>query len=71
MRERLGIEAGSIFAIMAPQGSGMIVLRKVDDKSLQADLRVLLEVEKAWKEIERGRVRRATRKGFLEELRTW
>jgi len=71
VRERLGIEAGSIFAVLAPRKGNVVVLKKVDSKSLQADLQAFREIEKAWREIERGQMRRATRKGFLEELETW
>ena len=71
VRHKLGIEAGSVFAILTPRKGGIVVLKKVDSKSLQADLRIFREVEKAWREIERGEVRRAARKGFVEELETW
>lgn len=71
VRERLGLKAGSIFAVLTPRKGNVVVLKKVDSKSLQADLRSFREVERAWKEIERGQARRTTRKGFLEELETW
>lgn len=71
VRHKLGIEAGNVFAILTPRKGGIVVLKKVDSKSLQADLRIFREVEKAWREIERGEVRRAARKGFVEELETW
>ena len=71
VRHKLGIEAGNVFAILTPRKGGMVVLKKVDSKSLQADLRIFREVEKAWREIERGEARRAARKGFVEELETW
>jgi len=71
VREKLGIEAGSVFAILTPRKGNVVVLKKIDSKSLQADLRIFREVEKAWREIERGQARRASRKRFLEELETW
>jgi AbrB family looped-hinge helix DNA binding protein len=71
VRHRLGIEAGSVFAILTSRKDGIVVLKKVNSKSLQADLRIFREVEKAWREIERGEVRRAARNSFLEELETW
>lgn len=71
VRKRLGIEAGNVFAILTPRKGDMVVLRRVDSKALQADLRVLREVESAWREIEQGQARRATRGRFLEELETW
>jgi AbrB family looped-hinge helix DNA binding protein len=71
VRKRLGIEAGNVFAILTPRKGDIVVLRRVDSKALQADLRVLREVERAWREIEQGQARRATRGRFLEELETW
>ena len=71
IRAKLGIESGNVFAILAPRKGNMLILRKIDSKSLQADLSVLGEVEKAWGEIEGKQARRATRKDFLEELETW
>lgn len=71
VRQKLGIEAGSVFAILTPRKGNVVVLKKIDNKSLQADLRVFREVERAWREIERGQARRASRKRFLEELETW
>jgi len=71
VREKLGIEAGNVFAILTSRKGNIVVLRKIDSKSLQADLRILREVERAWREIEGGQARRAARKRFLEELETW
>jgi len=71
VRKKLGIEAGSVFAILTPRKGNVVVLKKIQSKSLQADLRIFREVEKAWREIERGQARRASRKRFLEELETW
>lgn len=71
VREKLGLEAGSIFAVLTPRKGNVVVLKKVESKSLQADLRTFREVERAWREIERGQARRTTKKGFLEELETW
>ena len=70
VRQKLDIETGSVFAILTPRGN-VIVLKKIDNNSLQADLRILREVERAWREIEHGQARRASRKRFLEELETW
>jgi len=71
VRQKLGIEAGSVFAILTPRKGNVVVLKKIDSKSLQADLRIFREVERAWREIERGQARRTSRKRFLEELETW
>jgi len=71
VRQKLGIEAGTVFAILTPRKGNVVVLKKIDSKALQADLRVFREVERAWREIKRGQARRASRKRFLEELETW
>jgi len=71
LRKKLGIEAGSVFAILTPRKGDFVVLKGIDRESLHADLKIFQEVERAWREIERGEARRARRKGFLEELETW
>lgn len=71
LRQKLQVKAGSVFAIMTSRSGEFVVLKKVESRSLQADLQQFREVERAWKEIERGQARRATRKRFLEELETW
>ncbi len=71
VRQRLGIEVGSVFAILTPHKGNMLVLKKIENKSLQADLRDLQEVEKAWREIEGKEAQQTTRKRFLKELETW
>ncbi len=71
IREKMGIESGNVFAILTPRKGNMLVLRKINSKSLQADLSTLREIEKAWVEIEGKQTRRATKKHFLEELETW
>ena len=71
VRSRLGLKPGSVFAILTRPESGIVVLKKVDNKTLQVDLGLLREVEKAWKEIAQGKAKKASRKRFLEELQTW
>lgn len=44
---------------------------KIDRKSLREDLKLFREVKRAWREIQRGQAVRASRKRFLEELRSW
>ena len=71
VRDKLGIKTGNVFAVLTVQKGGAVVLKKVDSKALQADLELLREVEKAWREIERGQARRRSRDRFIEELKTW
>ncbi|MCJ7505723.1 AbrB/MazE/SpoVT family DNA-binding domain-containing protein [Candidatus Bathyarchaeota archaeon] len=70
VRKRLGIEAGTMFAVLTPR-KDVVVLRKVDSKASQVDLRTLREAERAWREIEQGQERRTTKGRFLEGLETW
>ena len=71
VRNKLGLKPGSFLAILTRPEEDVVVLKKVDDKSLQVDLMLFHEVEKAWKEIRQGKYRKASRERFLEELQTW
>ncbi len=71
VRDRLGIKAGSAFAILTPGKGGLVVLKKIESKAMEADLKLLREVERAWGEIKRGRGRRASRERFVKDLKTW
>ncbi len=71
VRERLGIKAGSVFAILTPRKGAVVVLKKIDSKAFKEDLEFFREVEKAWREVKRGQARRASRDRFVEELKTW
>ncbi len=71
VRNRLGIRAGGVFAVLSQPKAGVVVLKKVDDRSLQIDLELFREIERAWKEIETGKARKASKSQFLDELRTW
>ncbi len=71
VRSKLGLKPGNLFAILTRPESDIVVLKKIDNKTLQVDLELLREVEKAWKEIAQGKARKASRKRFLEELQTW
>ena len=50
VRSKLGLKAGNLFAILTRPDSNVVVLKKVDSKSLQVDLELFREIEKAWKE---------------------
>jgi AbrB family looped-hinge helix DNA binding protein len=71
VRNTLGIKAGTVFAILTHPKSGIVILKRIDTKSLQVDLKLFREVGNAWKEIEQGKARRASTMRFLEELRSW
>lgn len=67
IRERMHIKEGSVFAVTSPK-QDMIVLKKIENPMLKRDLLILGEVEKAWKEIERGEFRETSKNEFLKEL---
>ena len=70
IREKMKVKTGSVFAMTTYNGD-MIVLKKLDTKMKPEDLRTLELLEEAWKEIEKGRYRKMTKKEFLEELDKW
>lgn len=69
VRSKLHIKKGTLFAIKAT--SKVVLLKKIDDPLLKADLETLKGVEKAWKEIEHGKFRKLSKEAFLSELATW
>jgi AbrB family looped-hinge helix DNA binding protein len=69
LRKRLGIKKGTVFSVAARRG--MIVLKKVDSKLSEQDLKSLKLIEEAWKDIEQGRYRVMSKRSFLDELKEW
>ena len=69
LRKHLGIKQGAVFSIAARKG--MIVLKKVDPKLSEQNLKSLKLIEEAWKDIEQGRYRVMSKHSFLNELKEW
>ena len=69
IRERMKLKEGSILAVV-PYGD-MVVLKKVDNKISEEDVRTLRRVDEAWEDIEKGRYKKARVEDFLKKLRTW
>ena len=69
IRAKLHIKKGTAFALKAT--GKVIMLKKIEDPILKADLETLKGVEKAWKEIEQGKFRKMNKDDFLKELATW
>lgn len=69
IRKRLKISEGSVLAITAR--GDIIVLKKLETKMKPEDLRTLKLVEEAWEDLEKGRYKTYSRKGFFEELKKW
>jgi len=69
LRKRLGIKQGTVFSVAARKD--MIVLKKIDAKLSEQDLKSLKLIEEAWKDIEQGRYRVMSKQSFLNELKEW
>jgi AbrB family looped-hinge helix DNA binding protein len=69
VRRQLGIKRGSVFAVTAR--NDMIVLKKLETGIKPEDLRTLKLIEEAWKDIEAGRYRVHSKKGFFKEFKKW
>ena len=67
VRRQLGIKRGSVFAVTVR--NDMIVLKKLDPGIKPEDLKTLKLIEKAWKDIEEGRYKVYSKKGFYKEFR--
>ena len=69
IRRRLDIKEGSLLAVAAERD--LIILKKVDSKMSDEDLRTMKRVEEAWKDIERGRYGLMSKEAFFKELKDW
>ncbi len=69
VRRKLGIKRGSVFAVSAMKD--MIVLKKLETGMKPEDLKTLKLVEEAWKDIEEGRYKVYSKKGFFKEFKKW
>jgi len=69
LRKRLGIKQGTVFSVAARKD--MIVLKKIDAKLSEQDLKSLKLIEEAWKDIEQGRYRVMSKQSYLNELKEW
>jgi antitoxin PrlF len=70
IRDTLKVGAGDPFAIFKTPEDALI-LKPIKPPGIEEDLRVLKEINKAWKRIERGEYRKAKVDDFLEELKEW
>jgi AbrB family looped-hinge helix DNA binding protein len=69
IRKKLDIREGSLLAVAAE--GDLIVLKKVDSKMSDEDLRTMKRVEEAWKDIEKGRYGLMSKEAFFKELKDW
>ena len=64
IRKKLDIKEGSILAVAAERD--LIILKKVDSKMSDEDLKTMRRVEEAWKDIEKGRYGFLSKEAFLK-----
>ncbi len=69
VRKKLDIRDGNVFAIT--EKKGLIVLKKVDQKLNQDDIKTLKSIHEAWQEIENGKGGKAKTSKFFEEFAKW
>lgn len=69
VRKKMHIKKGTLFAMQAT--SKVILLKKIDNPILKADLETLEKVKEAWEDIENGRFHKLSKEAFLKELATW
>ncbi len=69
IRKRLKVKTGNLFFVTSK--NGMIVMKKVGSGIDERDLKTLVGVEEAWKDIEQGRYKIYSKKSFSEELAKW
>jgi AbrB family looped-hinge helix DNA binding protein len=69
IRKRLDIREGSLLAVAAERD--LIILKKIDYKMSDEDLKTMKLVEEAWKDIEEGRYGLMSKEAFFKELKDW
>ena len=69
IRRKLKIIKGTAIAVSITDG--LIVLKLLESKLLKDDLETLKQVKNAWEEVEAGRVKTASAKEFLKDLKGW
>ena len=69
IRKKLKISQGTTIAVSV--SNGLIILKLLESKLLKDDLETLKEVKNAWKEVEAGKVKTASAKEFLKDLKGW
>ncbi|GEM_PF-795680 len=71
IRQKMHIKEGSVLAITAYPEKDMIVFKTLRKADVEAELNLVKETEKAWKDIESGRFKKSSKEDFLKELRKW
>ena len=66
MRLKTGLKAGSVLEII--ESGDLLVLKKIEPRIRQADIKVLERLARTWKEIEKGKFKKYSQSEFEERL---
>ena len=69
IRKKMHIKEGSVFGVTSKKD--MIILKKLDSKMTEDDLKTLKSLEEAWKDIEEGRYKEYPVDKFFKEIKKW
>jgi len=69
IRKKMKLNDGETLAVSARDD--LIVLKKIKDPVEKEDLRTLIEIKDAWKEIQEGKFKRMKSEDFLKEINKW
>ncbi|MEK6830980.1 MAG: AbrB/MazE/SpoVT family DNA-binding domain-containing protein [Nanoarchaeota archaeon] len=69
IRDKLKIEEGEILVVSTKDD--LIILKKIKDPMEEDDMKTLIEIKKAWEEIESGKYKKKSSDEFLKEISRW
>lgn len=70
IRTEMKIKEGSVFAVMHPK-KDTLILKRIKIPINREDLDILNKIEKAWKDIEKGKYKKYVLEDFLKKLKKW
>ena len=66
IRSRMGLSDGEVLIVSAQDD--IIVLKKIENPIEEEDMKTLMEIKDAWKEIQSGQCKRMKEDEFLKEI---
>lgn len=69
VRKKIGLDDGQILSVSAKDN--LIVLKRIENKLEEDDLKTFNEIKEAWQEIEQGKCRIMDASDFLNEIDKW
>ena len=69
IREKIGLNEGETLVVSVQDD--LIVLKKLENPMKEDDLKTLIEIKEAWKEIAAGKYKKMESDEFLKELSKW